>query len=93
MDRRSQHPMSSGTGLQLVLDSHRGVRDVAGKLGVDHEWLRTWANAAKRARRADLRHCLVMGRWSWPGCGATSPSSSGTGDLGERRGPTGRTGR
>ena len=45
-----------------MLDSPqlRSVRDVAAKLGIDHERLRTWANAAQRGRPADLRHCLVM---------------------------------
>ena len=60
MGRRSQHPRSSGTWPRSVLDSHRSVRDVA----------------AKRARPADFRHCLVMSGWSRPGCGATSPSSA-----------------
>jgi transposase len=37
---------------QLVLDSRRSVRNVAGELGVNHETLRNWV-AAERRQRAD----------------------------------------
>jgi transposase len=37
---------------QLVLDSHRSVREVAGELGVNHETLRNWV-AAERRQRAE----------------------------------------
>lgn len=37
---------------QLVLDSRRSVRDVAGELGINHETLRNWV-AAERRQRAD----------------------------------------
>ena len=37
---------------QLVLDSRRSVREVAGELGVNHETLRNWV-AAERRQRAD----------------------------------------
>ncbi|MBY3555572.1 transposase [Modestobacter lapidis] len=37
---------------QLVLDSRRSVRDVAGELGNNHEKLRNWV-AAERRQRAD----------------------------------------
>src|SRR3712207_7914201 len=37
---------------QLVLDSRRSVREVAGELGINHETLRNWI-AAERRQRAD----------------------------------------
>ena len=33
---------------QLVLDSRRSVRDVAGELGIDHETLRNWVAAERQ---------------------------------------------
>jgi transposase len=37
---------------QLVLDSRRSVRDVAGELGIDHETLRNWVAAERQQRSA-----------------------------------------
>ena len=51
MGRRSQYPEEfRQRAAQLVLDSHRSIRDVAGELGINHETLRNWVNAAKRER-------------------------------------------
>jgi transposase len=49
MGRRSQYPEEfRQRAAQLVLDSHRSIRDVAAELGISHETLRNWVNAAKR---------------------------------------------
>jgi transposase len=49
MGRRSQYPEEfRRRAAQLVLDSHRSIRDVAAELGINHETLRNWVNAAKR---------------------------------------------
>jgi transposase len=51
MGRRSQYPEEFRLrAAQLVLDSHRSIRDVAAELGINHETLRNWVNAAKRDR-------------------------------------------
>ncbi len=53
MGRRSTYPEEfRQRAAQLVLDSRRSVRDVAGELGVNHETLRTWVAAERRARAA-----------------------------------------
>ncbi len=53
MGRRSKYPEEfRQRAAQLVLDSRRSVRDVAGELGVNHETLRNWV-AAERRQRAD----------------------------------------
>ncbi len=53
MGRRSKYPEDfRQRAAQLVLDSHRSVREVAGELGVNHETLRNWV-AAERRLRAD----------------------------------------
>jgi transposase len=49
MARRSQYPEEfRQRAAQLVLDSHRSIRDVAAELGINDERLRNWVNAAKR---------------------------------------------
>jgi transposase len=49
MGRRSQYPEEfRQRAARLVLDSHRSIRDVAAELGINHETLRNWVNAAKR---------------------------------------------
>ena len=53
MGRRSQYPEEfRQRAAQLVLDSHRSIRDVANELGINHETLRNWVNAAKRQQAA-----------------------------------------
>ena len=53
MGRRSKYPEEfRQRAAQLVLDSRRSVRDVAGELGINHETLRNWV-AAERRERAD----------------------------------------
>ena len=53
MGRRSKYPEEfRQRAAQLVLDSRRSVRDVAGELGINHETLRNWV-AAERRQRAD----------------------------------------
>ncbi len=53
MGRRSKYPEEfRQRAAQLVLDSRRSVRDVAGELGVNHETLRNWVGALKRERAA-----------------------------------------
>ncbi len=53
MGRRSKYPEEfRQRAAQLVLDSRRSVRDVAGELGVNHERLRHWVAAERRARAA-----------------------------------------
>ncbi len=53
MGRRSKYPEEfRQRAAQLVLDSRRSVRDVAGELGVNHETLRNWVAAERRARAA-----------------------------------------
>lgn len=49
MGRTSTYPIEfRQQGAALVLEGHRGVRDVALELGIDHETLR---NGVARARR------------------------------------------
>jgi transposase len=51
--RRSKYPEEfRQRAAQLVLDSRRSVREVAGELGINHETLRNWF-AAERRQRAD----------------------------------------
>jgi transposase len=51
--RRSKYPEEfRQRAAQLVLDSRRSVREVAGELGINHETLRNWV-AAERRDRAD----------------------------------------
>jgi GNAT superfamily N-acetyltransferase len=51
--RRSKYPEEfRQRAAQLVLDSRRSVRNVAGELEVNHETLRNWV-AAERRQRAD----------------------------------------
>ena len=53
MGRRSKYPEEfRQRAAQLVLDSRRSVREVAGELGINHETLRNWV-AAERRQRAD----------------------------------------
>ena len=53
MGRRSKYPEEfRQRAAQLVLDSRRSVREVAGELGINHETLRNWV-AAERRERAD----------------------------------------
>jgi transposase len=85
MGRRSQYPEEfRQRAAQLVLDSHRSIRDVAAELGINHETLRNWVNAAKReqasgSRPAGLLACPAMSVWSWPDCGARLQSWSWSG--------------
>jgi transposase len=73
--RRSKYPEEfRQRAAQLVLDSRRSVRDVAGELGINHEALRNWV-AVERRQRADGPAALSADEgWNWPGCGARSPS-------------------
>ncbi|MGR7027635.1 transposase [Geodermatophilus sp. URMC 62] len=51
MGRRSEYPKEfRQRAAQLVLDSRRSVRDVAGELGVNHETSRSWVAAERRQR-------------------------------------------
>ncbi len=51
MGRRSKYPEEfRQRAAQLVLDSRRSVREVAGELGVNHETLRNWVAAERRQR-------------------------------------------
>ena len=51
MGRRSKYPEEfRQRAAQLVLDSRRSVRDVAGELGINHETLRNWVAAERRER-------------------------------------------
>ncbi|WP_426241428.1 transposase [Nocardioides sp. LHG3406-4] len=53
MGRRSQYPEEFRLrAAQLVIDSHRSIRDVANELGINPETLRNWVNAAKRQQAA-----------------------------------------
>ena len=53
MGRRSQYPEEfRQRAALLVIESHRSIRDVAAELGINHETLRNWVNAAKRDRAA-----------------------------------------
>ena len=53
MGRRSKYPAEfRQRAAQLVLDSRRSVREVAGELGINHETLQNWV-AAERRDRAD----------------------------------------
>jgi transposase len=81
MGRRSQYPEEfRRRAALLVLDSHRSIRDVAAELGINHETLRNWVNAAKRDRAGGPEVLSgVMSGWSWPRCGAGSLSWSWSG--------------
>jgi transposase len=51
--RRSKYPEEfRQRAAQLVLDSRRSVREVAGELGINHETLRNWVAAERRERAA-----------------------------------------
>jgi transposase len=73
--RRSEYPEElRQRAAQLVLDSGRSVREVAGELGIHQETLRYWVTA-ERGNAPTGRPCSVpMSGWSWPGCNARSPS-------------------
>ncbi|SNS09979.1 Transposase [Geodermatophilus pulveris] len=78
MGRRSKYPEEfRQRAAQLVLDSRRSVRDVAGELGVNHETLRNWV-AAERRQRAEGPAALsepfpVAGGWQ---VGPDTPTSA-----------------
>jgi transposase len=58
MGRRSKYPEEFWQrAAQLVLDSRRSVRKVAGELGINHETLRNWVTAERRDR-ADVTAAL-----------------------------------
>ena len=51
MGRRSKDPEDfRPRAAQVVLDSRRSVRGVAGELGINHETLRNWVAAERRVR-------------------------------------------
>ena len=53
MPRPSKYPEQfRKDAVELVRSSGRTLRDVGRELGVNHETLRNWVNAAKRAERA-----------------------------------------
>ena len=53
MGRRSKYPEDfRPRAAQVVLDSRRSVRGVAGELGINHETLRNWVAALRRERAA-----------------------------------------
>jgi transposase-like protein len=68
--RRSKYPEEfRQRAAPLVLDSRCSVRDVAGKLGLDHETLRNWG-AAERQQGADGSTALTVDElFELPGCG------------------------
>jgi transposase len=50
--RRSKYPeVFRQLAAQIVLDSRRTVRDLAGELGINHETLRNWVAAERRELR------------------------------------------
>ena len=80
MGRRSKYPEEfRQRAAQLVLDSRHSVREVAGELGVNHETLRNWVAAERRQRADGPAHSRPTNGWSWPGCGARSPSWNSNG--------------
>ncbi|MEU8640276.1 transposase [Amycolatopsis sp. NPDC048633] len=53
MSRRSKYPEQfRRDAIELVNTSDRPLRQIARELGVNHETLRSWVNAAKRAETA-----------------------------------------
>lgn len=55
MSRPSKYPEQfRNDAVELVLSSDRPLRQVARELGVNHETLRNWVNAAKKNRAAGV---------------------------------------
>ena len=81
MGRRSQYPEEfRQRAAQLVLDSHRSIRDVAGELGCQSR-RRCATGSTRRSGSGPVgwRRCRVMSGWGWRGCVARSLSSSSSG--------------
>ena len=56
MPRPSKYPEEfRRDAVELVRSSGRSLREVGRELGVNHETLRNWVNAAKRAEQAGRR--------------------------------------
>lgn len=57
MPRPSKYPEQfRQDAVELVRSSGRTLRDVGRELGVNHETLRNWVNAAKRAEQSAAGH-------------------------------------
>ena len=55
MSRLSKYPEQfRNDAVELVLSTDRPLRQVARELGVNHETLRNWVNAAKKKRAAGV---------------------------------------
>jgi transposase-like protein len=73
--RRSKYPEEfRQRAAQLVLDSRRSVRDVAGERWINHETLRNWVAAERGSEPMGRPRSVPTNGSSWPGCGARSPS-------------------